>query len=168
MTRRGRAAALRPRRAHTVFSIGPRAEGRAIKQKRPPGPGCSWRAAPEKHPAHKIAQTQTVDRVQPGFGALGYAATALTLETGCATTCRHMKVRSRAVSSAGRASRLHREGRRFESVTAHHCEANRDGRVFGAIAPGQGQRPASRLTWPHAYPIRRVSCAPSRRRVAGE
>src|SRR6185437_14179735 len=26
----------------------------------------------------------------------------------------------RAVSSAGRASRLHREGRRFEPVTAHH------------------------------------------------
>lgn len=25
-----------------------------------------------------------------------------------------------AVSSAGRASRLHREGRRFEPVTAHH------------------------------------------------
>jgi hypothetical protein len=47
-------------------------------------------------------------------------ATELTLETQCATTGCAMKVQSRAVSSAGRASRLHREGRRFESVTAHH------------------------------------------------
>ena len=29
----------------------------------------------------------------------------------------------RAVSSVGRASRLHREGRRFEPVTAHHVSA---------------------------------------------
>src|SRR5690349_13157602 len=46
--------------------------------------------------------------------------------------------RSRAVSSAGRASRLHREGRRFESVTAHrpsrlrrfgrHASLDREGR----------------------------------------
>jgi hypothetical protein len=47
------------------------------------------------------------------------SATALTLETRCATTCRHLKARPRAVSSVGRASRLHREGRRFESVTAY-------------------------------------------------
>ncbi len=31
----------------------------------------------------------------------------------------------RAVSSVGRASRLHREGRRFESVTAHHPASRR-------------------------------------------
>ena len=36
-----------------------------------------------------------------------------------ASTQRH-KGAERAVSSVGRASRLHREGRRFESVTAHH------------------------------------------------
>ena len=30
------------------------------------------------------------------------------------------EVKSRAVSSVGRASRLHREGREFESLTAHH------------------------------------------------
>jgi hypothetical protein len=29
------------------------------------------------------------------------------------------EVKSRAVSSVGRASRLHREGREFESLTAH-------------------------------------------------
>ena len=30
------------------------------------------------------------------------------------------EAKSRAVSSVGRASRLHREGREFESLTAHH------------------------------------------------
>ncbi len=34
----------------------------------------------------------------------------------------------RAVSSVGRASRLHREGQRFEPVTAHHFLLNSDSR----------------------------------------
>jgi hypothetical protein len=44
---------------------------------------------------------------------------ALTCDTRCATNIRHQILPSRAVSSVGRASRLHREGRRFEPVTAH-------------------------------------------------
>src|SRR5262245_26436033 len=41
--------------------------------------------------------------------------------------------RSRAVSSAGRASRLHREGRRFESVTAHRPSRHQSS-ICGASA----------------------------------
>ena len=37
----------------------------------------------------------------------------------------HYEIWFRAVSSVGRASRLHREGHRFESFTAHH---------FGGVA----------------------------------
>jgi hypothetical protein len=44
---------------------------------------------------------------------------ALTCETRCATNICQLITWPRAVSSVGRASRLHREGRRFESVTAH-------------------------------------------------
>ena len=42
----------------------------------------------------------------------------------------------RAVSSAGRASRLHREGRRFEPVTAHHSNEHflRPHHYWGAMA----------------------------------
>jgi hypothetical protein len=97
-------------------------------------------------------------------GTPRWHATALTLEAQCATTSRHMKVRSRAVSSAGRASRLHREGRRFESVTAHQCVAAAMAGVLMRLPPGRtGARRrallALRLTWPRAYPIRQVSCA---------
>ena len=42
-------------------------------------------------------------------------------------------VRLRAVSSVGRASRLHREGRRFETVTAHQIRKRTDDGVEGRV-----------------------------------
>ena len=66
-------------------------------------------------------------------------------------------LRSRAVSSAGRASRLHREGRRFESVTAHqpsrlrrfgwHASLDRE----GCPSKPEGRRRARRLAEPMRY-----------------
>ena len=44
----------------------------------------------------------------------------------------------RAVSSVGRASRLHREGQRFEPVTAHHTSTeNRSGGPISAVDDSQ-------------------------------
>ena len=65
-----------------------------------------------------------------------------------------------AVSSAGRASRLHREGRRFEPVTAHHARRAHVGRRKGSRSrrTPPGVRAAARLT-----PSRRLQPAPGGR-----
>jgi hypothetical protein len=44
-------------------------------------------------------------------------------EAGCGFRPAMARPDDRAVSSVGRASRLHREGRRFEPVTAHHVKS---------------------------------------------
>ena len=61
-------------------------------------------------------------------------------ETLCGRALRAPEVR--AVSSVGRASRLHREGRRFETVTAHHFQALTKRRFDWCFCfPTQNSRP---------------------------
>jgi hypothetical protein len=89
----------------------------------------------------------------------------------CAPAICRDKSRSRAVSSVGRASALHAECRRFESVTAHQPFApsqprlagkvNSDGCCTEAVSGGESQSPSLRLSETKSPRAKRRENSPS-------